>query len=176
MVASNDPITLDEGDGQTVTMLSEFHSSAIEEEAAVMLEPEVNTSRAQREAGDQVNRYLFCAIVSQSAKLIKASAANAGETLPMTMIVRGVLRSYRQEAKNRYGALSEPELDFAGLRSLNEKVLRDEIARHSHDRVNNSERQLAHAKRSGDDTNIKANKDGLEHAIELRDRLARKFR
>jgi len=137
---------------------------------------EVTTTAPQREAGDQVNGFLLCTLVSESAKRIKASAERAGESLPMTMIVRGVLRSYRLAAKDRNGPLSEPELDMAGLRVLNEKVLKDEIARHTRDRVKNSEMRLAHAERLGDDARIKAEKDGLEHALELRDRLGKESR
>jgi hypothetical protein len=104
------------------------------------------------------------------------SAEKSGESLPMTMVVRGVLRAYRLAAKDKYGPLAEPDLDITGLMSLNEKVLRDEIARHSRDRVKNSETRLAHAERLGDDTRVKAEKDGLEHAIALRDRLTREYR
>ncbi|HEX8087510.1 MAG TPA: hypothetical protein VF762_01575, partial [Blastocatellia bacterium] len=128
-----------------------------------------------REAGDQVNRFLLCTLVSESAKRVKMKAEKSGESLPMTMVVRGVLRAYRLAAKDKYGPLSEPDLDIAGLMSLNDKVLRDEIARHSRERVHNSETRLAHAERLGDDTRVKAEKDGLEHAIALRDRLAREF-
>ena len=93
----------------------------------------------------------------------------------MAMIVRGVLRSYRLAAKDEYGALAQPELDIAGLRRLNKRILRDEIARHSQDKVSTSEARLARAKQLGDDTRIVAEKDVLERAIELRDRLAEKF-
>jgi hypothetical protein len=123
-----------------------------------------------------VNRFLLCVLVSESAKRIKASAEKSGESLPMTMVVRGVLRAYRLAAKDKYGPLAEPDLDITGLMSLNEKVLRDEITRHSRDRVKNSETRLAHAERLGDDARVKAEKDGLEHAIALRDRLTREFR
>jgi hypothetical protein len=133
------------------------------------------TSDVQREAGDQVNRFLLCALVSESAKRIKVSAEKAGAILPMTMVVRGVLRSYRLAAKDRNGPLTEPELDIAGLRRLNEKVLKDQIALHTRDRVKNSETRLAHAVRLGDDARIKVEKDGLEQAIESRDRLAKRF-
>lgn len=180
LVASNNPLILDDGNGQTVAVLSDSRNVIIDGQGAEkrvsgIQDQTVKASRAQREAGDQVNRYLLCALVSESAKLIKASAEKIGESLPMTMIVRGVLRSYRQAAKDRNEALAEPELNMASLRTLNKKVLRDEVARHSRDRVRDSERQLAHAKKLGDDTRIKSVKDGLEHAIELRDRLAKKF-
>lgn len=135
-----------------------------------------STAATEREAGDQVNGFLLCTLVSESAKRIKASAERAGESLPMTMVVRAVLRSYRMAAKDKYGPLSSPELDIEGITLLNEKVLKDEIARHSRDRVKTSEMRLAHAEGLGDDSRIKAEKDGLEHAIEVRDRLGRESR
>jgi hypothetical protein len=180
LVAINSTVILDEGDGKIAILHSDPQISAVDQQA---VEPRAldipsqaaNDSRIQREAGDQVNRFLLCTLVSKSAKLITRSAANAGEPVPMTMIVRGVLRSYRLEAADRYGALAAAEPDLAGLRRLNEKVLRDETARHSRDRVKTNEKHLAHAKRLGDDTRIKTAKDDLVHAIELHDRLAKKF-
>jgi hypothetical protein len=186
MTTGNLSTNLYDGDApQTVAALSDSMNGATDAQAADiretearetdMLSPAMKPPRAQREAGDQVNRFLFCALVSESAKLIKASATGAGESLPMAMIVRGVLRSYRLAAKDEYGALAEPEFDMAGLRRLNKKILRDEIARHSQDIVKTSEARLARAKQLGDDTRILAEKDALERAIELRDRLAEKF-
>lgn len=157
-----------------------FPGSRVEraEEEQTLLAPNETASDSsdQRGAGDHVNRFMLCALVNESAKRIKASAKNAGESLPMTKIVRGVLRSYRRAAKERHGPLAGSELDIAGLRSLNKNVLKDEIARHSRDRVKTSQARLARARRLGDDTKIKAEKDDLERAIELRDRLAERFR
>jgi hypothetical protein len=135
-----------------------------------------NAFAAEREAGDQVNGFLLCTLISESAKRIKISAERAGESLPMTMIVRAVLRSYRIAAKDKFGPLSDTELDIEGINLLNDKVLKDEIARHSRDRVKNSEMRLAHAEGIGDDARIKVEKDGLEHAIEVRDRIGREAR
>jgi hypothetical protein len=163
-------VLVDQGQRRTA-MISSNSSSGVrglKKQAGIQ---RTNNSFAEREAGDQVNGFLLCTLVSESAKRIKASAERSGESLPMTMIVRAVLRSYRIAAKDKHGPLSDPELDIAGLRLLNEKVLKDEIARHSRDRVKNSEMRLAHAEQVGDDGRIKAEKDGLEHAIELRDRL-----
>ena len=120
---------------------------------------------AQRETGDQVNRFLLCRLIAESAKRIKASAERAGESLPMTMIVRGVLRAYRLAAKEEDGPFAEMEPDFARLRGLNETVLRDEIARHSRDRVKNDEQRLAHAERQSDDTRIKSEKERLRRSM-----------
>jgi hypothetical protein len=173
-------------DSQPATLLSAppsgaIPSDAIDETAATQPSLAIpartdKVPRAQRETGDQVNRFLFCALVSESAKDIKRSAADVGEPLPMPMIVRGVLRSYRLAAADRYGALAEPEVNYAGLRRLNRKILQEETARHSSDRVKVRQRQLACAKQLGDDTRIKAEEDGLKLAIELRDRLTERFR
>ncbi len=176
-MASNSIVTIEPSDGSALTEFSDFKTSVIEPQVIEKQAPIItNASRTQREVGDQVNRFLLCALVSESAKRVKVGAEKIGESLPMTMIVRGVLRSYRLAAKDEYGPLAKPEPDIAGLRILNEKVLKDEVARHSLERVKNSETRLAHAKRLGDDTRIKVEKEGLERAVELRDRLTDQFR
>lgn len=94
-----------------------------------------DTSRSERDAGDQVNRFLLCTLVSESSKRIKASAERAGESMPLAMIVRGVLRAYRVAAADKDGPLAGPELDISGLARLNDKVLKGEIARHTREKV-----------------------------------------
>jgi hypothetical protein len=136
----------------------------------------VDGSRVEREAGDQVNRFLLCTLVSGSSKRIKASAERAGESMPLATIVRGVLRAYRVAAAEKDGPLAGPELDIDGLKILNEKVLKGEISRHSRERVKNSEARLARAERLGDDSRIKAERGELELAIEVRHRLAEVYR
>lgn len=136
----------------------------------------VDPSRSERDAGDQVNRFLLCTLVSESSKRIKASAERAGESMPLAMIVRGVLRAYRVAASEKEGPLAGPDVDISGLKRLNEKVLKGEIARHTRERVKNSEARLARAERLGDDTRIKAEKGELELAIEARTRLAEVYR
>jgi hypothetical protein len=133
-------------------------------------------SRVERDAGDQVNRFLLCTLVSESSKRIKASAERAGESMPLATIVRGVLRAYRVAAAEKDGPLSGPDLDIVGLKRLNEKVLKGEIARHTREKVKNSEARLARAERLGDDSRIKAEKGELELAIEVRHRLAEVYR
>jgi hypothetical protein len=132
--------------------------------------------RSERDAGDQVNRFLLCTLVSESSKRIKASAERAGESMPLAMIVRGVLRAYRVAAADKEGPLAGPDLDIPGLATLNDKVLKGEIARHTKERVKNSEARLARAERLGDDSRIKAEKGELELAIEVRSRLAEVYR
>lgn len=136
----------------------------------------VEGSREERDAGDQVNRFLLCTLVSESSKRIKASAEKAGESMPLATIVRGVLRAYRVAAADREGPLAGPDLDIVGLKILNEKVLKGEIARHTRERVRNSEARLARAQRLGDDSRIKAERGELELAIEIRQRLAEVYR
>ena len=153
---------------------SAFEKPAVEGKSSAVKSQVAMAPRIERETGDQVNRFLLCALVSESSKSIKASAEKAGESLPMSMIVRGVLRSYRLAAKDKYGPLADAEFDIAGLRLLNEEILKKEIARHSHDRVNIIKRQLASARRNGDDARVKAVEDVLERALAWRDRLDEK--
>ena len=124
-----------------------------------------------REAGDQVNRFLLCVLVNESSKQIKARAGRDGERLPMSRIVRGVLRSYRLAAMDRGGPLAGSTVDIAGLQQLNETVLKDEMRRFALERVSDSQARLARAERLGDDARIKAERTELEHAIDLRDRI-----
>lgn len=147
----------------------------VEKAAAVRVEA-ADGSRSERDAGDQVNRFLLCTLVSESSKRIKASAERAGESMPLAMIVRGVLRAYRVAAADKDGPLAGPELDISGLARLNDKVLKGEIARHTRERVKNSEARLARAERLGDDSRIRAEKGELELAIEVRSRLAEVYR
>jgi hypothetical protein len=149
---------------------------AAEKQPLTRREDSGGSSRSERDAGDQVNRFLLCTLVSESSKRIKASAERAGESMPLAMIVRGVLRAYRVAASDKEGPLAGPDVDISGLRLLNEKVLKGEIARHTRERVKNSEARLARAERLGDDTRIKAEKGELELAIEARTRLAEVYR
>jgi hypothetical protein len=179
LMTSDSTELAEEGPGHSA--VSDYPDSAIGVKALENQAPEginlmTKAPLSKREAGDQVNRFLLCTLVGESAKRIKLSAGEMGETLPMTMIVRSVLRSYRLAAKDEHGPLAKAEPDISGLQSLNGKILRDELARHSRDRVRNSEMRLAHAERLGDDGRIMAEKERLERAIELRARLARRFR
>lgn len=129
-----------------------------------------------RETGDEVNRFFLCSLVSLSAKRIKAMVEEAGERIPMTIIVRSVLRFYRLAAKEKDGPLSRAEPDMAGIRRLNEKVLREEVARHTEERVKSCEARLTKASRLGDDARIKSERDALDLARSVRDRLAGLFK
>jgi len=133
-------------------------------------------STVSRASGDEVNRFFLCSLVSMSAKRIKAIAEEAGEHISMTMIVRSVLRFYQVAAKEKHGPLSGHEPDMAGIRRLNEKVLKNEIARHTEERVKNCETRLTRASRLGDEARIKTEKDALDIALKIRDRLASQFK
>ncbi|HEY7914510.1 MAG TPA: hypothetical protein VIG62_21540 [Blastocatellia bacterium] len=167
--------------GRRHSTLSGFQNSALEARAPDEQAPErgeqvMGDPRSVIGSGDHVNRFLLCALVGESAKRIKARAGKMGETLPMTMIVRSVLRSYRLAAKDKEGPLARPEPSIADLHSLNAKILKDELTRHSRDRVRNSRIRLAHAERLRDEGRILAEKERLERAIELHDRLADELR
>jgi hypothetical protein len=177
-LTNNRPVVANEGD---VAIVAQFvgeppHVPAVTSwqvaAPAIVTNP---TLPLRREAGDQVNRFLLCALVSESAKRIKTKAAQTGESLPMAAVVRGVLRAYRVAAKDEHGPLSQATPDFRGLERLNRKVLHDEITRHARDRVKTSEASLARARRFGDDARIKAEAEKLVHAIALRDRLAEEY-
>lgn len=130
----------------------------------------------ERDVSDQVNRFLLCTLVSESSKRIKESAAKAGEPMPLASIVRGVLRAYRIAASDPEGPLSGPMSDMSRVKRLNDEVLRFEIARHTGERVRNTEARLDRAERLGDESRIKAEKGELELALQVRRRLAEVYR
>jgi hypothetical protein len=121
----------------------------------------------RRECGDEVNRFLLCKLVNDASRHIKASAERSGETLPMTMIVRGVLRSFRLEAMDKDGPLTGSVLDLPALTSLNSRVMRGEIARYDRARAKRNETKSARAERLNENTGA-----AVETAIKWRERLA----
>jgi len=121
----------------------------------------------RRECGDEVNRFLLCKLVNDASKQIKASAERSGETLPMTMIVRGVLRSFRLAAMDKDGPLTGSVLDVPALTSLNSRILQGEIARYDRARAKRNEAKTARADRPNENTGAAA-----ETAIKWRERLA----
>jgi hypothetical protein len=174
---ATDAIAIHDGLEQIVAQGVDVQNSGLNPPARGKTEPALyrgaaSASRSGEETGDEANRFLLCVLVSESAKRVKASAAKMGESLPMTMIVRALLRSCRREMQSGSRPLARPGLNLADLKGLSNGVLREEIARHSRDRVQNSEVRLARAEQLGDDTKIKTERDGLDRAIELRDRLA----
>lgn len=128
-----------------------------------------NGPNGHREAGDQVNRFLLCALVRESSRHIKARTERAGQPLPMSLIVRGVLKSYRLEATDEDGPLQAVAVDIAALERLNDRISRSEVARYARDRARNSDPKLARGDRPIDDPRIKVERD-RKQVIELRDR------
>ncbi|SRR5258708_38802574 len=120
----------------------------------------------RRECGDEVNRFLLCKLVNDASKEIKASAERSGETLPMTMIVRGVLRSFRLAAMDKDGPLTGSVLDVPALTSLNSRILQGEIARYDRARAKRNEAKSARSERLNENTGA------VETAIKWRERLA----
>ena len=111
-----------------ITALSAFPNNVIETKTAkpqtlVPSEESLQEAPLQREAGDQINSFMLCVLVSKSAKRIKAGAEMKGVFLPMTRVVRSVLRSYRLVAKDKNGPLSTSNPDINELGSLNKKIL-----------------------------------------------------
>jgi hypothetical protein len=111
-----------------ITALSDFPNNLIEakagkKQAPIPSEESLQEALLQREAGDQINSFMLCVLVSKSAKRIKAGAEAKGVFLPMTRVVRSVLRSYRLVAKDKNGPLSTSNPDINELGSLNKKIL-----------------------------------------------------
>ena len=104
-----------------------------------------------RETGDQVNGFMLCALVSQSAKRIKERAEKVGVSLPMSMITRSVLNAYLFAAKDHDGPFANAKPDLMMISELNGQVLQEVLARNSRDRVNNNKALDASPNRFGDD-------------------------
>ena len=100
----------------------------------------------QREAGDQVNGFLLCTLVSDSAKRLKTRARRAGISLPMTVVTRFVLRAYRLSASDHFGPFATTTIDIPMLRRMDAKILDDIFAYQS---VEKSKNDLAKRARSG---------------------------
>ena len=136
---------------------------------------DVVEARASREVGDQVNRYLLCTLVSESARCIRASAEMAGEHLPMPRVVRSVLRSYRMATKDKRGPFAEPLPDMSGLARLNARILAREIALQSQDRIRKPEATLDDAKPLGDGGRAQPVSPEFELALAARGHLTAEF-
>ena len=131
-------------------------------------------SPERRESGDEVNRFLLCTLVNGASRRIKARAERAGDSLPMSAIVRGVLRSYRLAATDKDGPLADAVLDIDALQRLNAKVLGSEMARHDRDRAKGSESKIARTERPGDASRNSRMENGrIADVIELGLRFAK---
>jgi hypothetical protein len=83
-----------------------------------------------------------------------------------------LLDSYGRAAAEGPGLFSGPKFNTSMLRTLNEKVCKEEVGRYSQETVLSSQMVLAHAKRIGDQTRINAAEEVLESALLAQDRLA----
>jgi len=164
-------IVVDEGRDHTPADLGDFPNSRTEAQTG---EKRTATSHKEiaicssTEIGSQVNRFRLCGLVTELSRRIKAMAEKQGESLPMTMIVRAFLRSYRLATQDGHGPLPGSEMDVVNLKNLSHRVLRDEIDRLSRDRMRSSEARLADAVRVGDEARIRAQKEGIEREVKLR--------
>jgi hypothetical protein len=92
-------------------------------------------NQLHRESGDQVNGFMLCALVSQSAKRIKVRAERVGASLPLSMITRSILNAYLLAAKEEDGPFTNAKPDLLKIRQVDEKVLQELLVRHSRDRA-----------------------------------------
>jgi hypothetical protein len=129
-----------------------------------------------RKSGDEVNRFLLCSLVSKSAKRIKARIERQGERLPMSAIMKGVMRSYQLAAAEQPDLFAGPTINRASLANLVEKIFKDEIKRHSQDIVRTNQARLVQANRIGDEERIKAETEALERALKSRNQIARELK
>jgi len=141
-------------------------------EGAAAIVPAAIIPHVAGDAGDGANRFLLCALIRESAKLIQVKADRAGEHLPMKTVVRGVLVSYSRASEETPGMFAGPGVDWANLNSLNDRILREQISRQTQQRVRYSRALLVHANRLGDETRIHAAEDDVERAVSARDRIA----
>jgi hypothetical protein len=171
---------VDENNAHNSTATSQLSAAAVAEPAIETREPigsdGVRISLGvSTEPGEGVNRFLLCTLVSASAKHIKVRADRIGERLPMASIIKSVLRSYQSAAKLQPGLLTGSALNQAGLRSLIEQVMKEEIRHHAQARVAHNRARLTQASKLGDEVRIKAETEGLELAIASRNRLTTEF-
>lgn len=129
-----------------------------------------------RKSGDEVNRFLLCSLVSKSAKRIKARIERQGERLPMSAIMKGVMRSYQQAAAEQPDLFAGPTINMASLANLVERIFKDEIKRHSQDIVRTNQARLVQANKLGDEERIKTETEALERALKSRNRFARELK
>jgi hypothetical protein len=152
-------------------------SERLTESREALRDDEVRISpQISNEPGEGVNRFLLCALVSKTARLVKARAERAGERLPMPAIIKSVLRSYQSAAKRSPGALAGSLLNPESLKKLLEDVMKEEIRRYGQEVVKTSQARLAQANKLGDEARIKTETEALERAVLSRKRLAAEFK
>jgi len=112
-----------------------------------ILEPPMTQSRSDDtpgQAGEHLNRFLLCTLVSRTARQIRATAERNGERVSLLTITREVLRSaLRGESLER-----EPSVTSAsGLDPFDEDALIDEIGRQLQERISPGRTNGAEASR-----------------------------
>jgi len=125
--------------------------------------------------GGRINRFLLCSIVSQSARRLKASRSQSNESASVTMIGRGVLRSYLKAALDVDGPLADSIPDIARLGLLNKRIVEDQVLGQAQKRVEEIRVRQGESRRSGDETRIKSDQSSLLNAIAYRDWLEHKM-
>jgi len=118
----------DEGKVPHLPTSIELVESAIAEQLAVAEASIRDAPLGPRNAGDEINRFLLCAIIRESAKQVKTTADRSGVFLPVQTIVRRLLDSYGRAAEENPGLFSGPKCNSPVLRALNEKLCKEEIA------------------------------------------------
>jgi hypothetical protein len=162
----------DESEAPRLAASIELAGSAIGEQPAVREASSQDTPLAARNAGDEINRFLLCALIRESARQIKTAAEKSGVCLPFQRIIRRLLDSYGRAAAESPGLLSGPKFNASMLRALNEELCKKECSRYSQETVLSRQMVLAHARWIGDQTRIKDAEEALESALLAQDRLA----
>jgi hypothetical protein len=90
--------------------------------------------------GRSVNKYLFCTLVCEMAREIKARAAQHGRNMPLLQIVRDVLHAHLEEESCMKGLSTAGDL-------LNEELLRSEIERQLQEYLSQSQENLIEERR-----------------------------
>lgn len=134
-----------------------------------------STTHAVRAADDEVNRFLLCVLVSKSAKQIKDRAWTVGESVPLTTIVRNVLRSYRAAAKESPGLLSGHNLGQVNFGRLNGDVFDEQMRICALERVKYSQSHVDRASQTGDETRIRPEREAHARDIAERDSFANRY-
>ena len=155
----------DEGTVPQLPASIDLAGSAIADQPAAGEASSQGTLLTPRRAGDEINRFLLCALIRESARQIKATADTKGICLPFQKIIRRLLDSYSRAAEENRGLLSGPKFNMSILRTLNEELCKEEIGRYSRETVLSSQMLLAHARRAGDQARIKAAEEVLESAL-----------
>jgi hypothetical protein len=161
----------DESEAPQLKASIEHAASAITEQPAVREASSQHTPVAPRNAGDEVNRFLLCALIRESARQIKTEAEKSGVGLPVQRIIRRLLDSYGRAAAESPGLLSGPKFNNAILRTLNEELCKKECCRYSQETVLRRQIVLGHARWIGDQTRIRDAEEALESALLAQHRL-----